>query len=390
MENIIRIPHSAFRIPLAGVYLHIPFCRSRCSYCDFATGQYDGPLAERYVAALAREIAAFQLPEIASVDTIYFGGGTPSLLTPAQVETILTAVHERFTVAPDAEITMEMNPGGLSVGTLRDYRGLGVNRASFGAQTFDDAELKRLGRRHDAADVRQTIDYLRAAGFANVSFDLIAGLPAQTLAAWERNLNEALKLQPEHLSLYLLEVHASTPLADQIRRGAQPQPDDDLAAEMYELLLDQTAAAGYEHYEISNFCRAGYESRHNTKYWLHAPVYGFGCAAHSHDGHARRWANERDAKRYVELLETTGNAVTENTELTAADTQAEALFLGLRLMRGVNARAHETRYGVNLREAYAADLARLQEAELIAYNGDWLRLTRRGVLLSNEVFAVFV
>ncbi len=376
--------------PQAGVYLHIPFCRSRCSYCDFATGQYDGPLAARYVAALVREIELFELDNIQQVDTVYFGGGTPSLLTPAQVGTILTAVRKRFAVAPDAEITMEMNPGALSVETLRDYRGLGVNRASFGAQTFDDDELKRLGRRHDAADVRQTIDYLRDAGFANVSFDLIAGLPAQTLAAWERNLNEALKLQPEHLSLYLLEVHESTPLADQIRRGAQPQPDDDLAAEMYELLLDKTAAAGYEHYEISNFCRPAHESRHNTKYWLHAPVYGFGCSAHSHDGGPHRWANERDARRYTELIETTGDAVTERTTLSDDEAQAEALFLGLRLMRGVDTRLHATRYGVNVRERYADDLARLQEAELIEFSGENLRLTRRGVLLSNEVFAVFV
>jgi oxygen-independent coproporphyrinogen-3 oxidase len=373
----------------AGVYLHIPFCRSRCSYCDFATGQYDGPLAARYVEAVAKEIAAFQLPEIAPVDTVYFGGGTPSLLAPAQVAKILDAVKARFTVAPDAEITMEMNPGGLSVETLRGYRALGVNRASFGAQTFDDAELKRLGRRHTAQDVRDTIAHLRAAGFANVSFDLIAGLPAQTVPAWERNLAEALKLQPEHLSLYLLEIHPNTPLADQIRRGAQPRPDDDLAAEMYELLLDKTAA-GYGHYEISNFARPGCESRHNSKYWLRAPVYGFGCAAHSHDGDARRWANERDAKRYVELIENTGDAIIERTALSDAETQAEALFLGLRLMRGVDVRAHAARYGVNLRAAYAADLARLQEAGLIEFEDNLLRLTRRGVLLSNEVFAAFV
>jgi oxygen-independent coproporphyrinogen-3 oxidase len=273
---------------------------------------------------------------------------------------------------------------------LRDYRSLGVNRASFGAQTFDDNELKRLGRRHTAQDARDTIDNLRAAGFANVSFDLIAGLPAQTVPAWERNLNEALRLQPEHLSLYLLEVHSGTPLADQIRRGAQPQPDDDLAAEMYELLLDETAAAGYEHYEISNFARPARESRHNTKYWTYAPVYGFGCSAHSHDGHTRRWANERDARRYTELIENTGRAIAEQTQLSDAETPAEALFLALRLMRGVDLAAHGTRYGVNVRERYAADLARLQEAELIEFNGDTLRLTRRGVLLSNEVFAVFV
>ncbi len=345
----------------------------------------------RYVAALAREIAAFDLPDSAqTIDTIYFGGGTPSLLTPAQVAAILDAVRGRFTVAPDAEVTMEMNPGGLSVETLRGYREAGVNRASFGAQTFDDAELKRLGRRHDANDVRQTIDYLRQAGFTNISFDLIAGLPAQTLAAWERNLTEALALQPNHASLYLLEVHSGTPLAEQIRRGAQPQPDEDLAAVMYEILLDRMTAAGYEHYEISNFCRPGYASRHNSKYWNYAPVYGFGCSAHSHDGGAHRWANERDARRYTELIESKSDAVTERTALSMDETQAEAIFLGLRLMRGLALQAHEARYGVDVRARYAEDLARLQEAELIVFDGDYLKLTRRGTLFSNEVFTAFI
>ncbi|MGB7924052.1 MAG: radical SAM family heme chaperone HemW [Pyrinomonadaceae bacterium] len=376
----------------AGIYIHIPFCRSRCSYCDFATGAYDGPLAERYVRAVAAEIEAFEhapqaLPE---VDTIYFGGGTPSLLSPPQVARILDAAHARFRVTTGAEVTMEMNPGALSLSTLRDYRRLGINRASFGAQTFDDRELRRLGRAHTVDDVRQTIRSLREAGFDNVSFDLIAGLPAQTLDAWARNLDEALALAPEHLSFYLLEVHEGTPLAEQIRSGRQPVPDDDLAAEMYRLMLDRSSAAGYEHYEISNLCLPGFESRHNSKYWLAEPVYGFGCSAHSYDGHRMRWANERDAARYVSLVEAGGAAVVETTELDDREAAAEAVFLGLRLMRGMSFNQYRARFGEDLREKHAHDLARLTDAGLIVLDHDLMKLTRSGALLSNEVFATFV
>ena len=261
-----------------GIYLHIPFCKSRCSYCDFATDVYrseDG--VERYVAALCKELSR-EPPEggIHCADTIYFGGGTPSLLAPLQVENILRSVHSVFDVTPDAEITMEMNPATVTPETLRDYKSLGINRASFGVQTFNDRALKLLARGHDANDARETFQMLRCAGFDNVSFDLIAGLPNQTLKDWERNLDEAIKLSPEHLSLYLLEIHEGTPLAEQVRSGRLPMPDEDLAARMYEMMLDKLVAAGYEQYEISNFSRPGFESLHNTKYWRLEPVYGFG------------------------------------------------------------------------------------------------------------------
>jgi oxygen-independent coproporphyrinogen III oxidase len=376
----------------AGVYIHVPFCRARCSYCDFATGTYEGALAERYVRAVAREVEASAAAGArAEVDTIYFGGGTPSLLTPAQLSHLLDAVGRRFRVRADAEVTMEMNPGTVTPEALRAFRAAGVNRASFGAQTFDDRELKRLGRTHTADDTRRTLDALRDAGFTNVSFDLIAGLPEQTLEAWERNLSEALALRPEHLSLYLLEVHEGTPLADQIRRGFWRAPDPDLAAEMYRLLAERTREAGYEQYEISNFCLPERESRHNLKYWTGAPYFGFGCSAHSFDGAALRWANERDTRRYVELIEEKESAVRMRDELDARDRSSEALFLGLRLLsRGVNLAEHRARYQRDVRAEHAADLARFGEAGLIEINGDVLRLTPAGALLSNEVFSAFV
>ncbi len=375
----------------AGIYIHIPFCRARCSYCDFATGTYEGALAERYVAALVEEIKTFSVPtETREVDTIFFGGGTPSLLTPAQLARIIEAIHNHFRVA-NAEVTMEMNPGTVTPESLREFRRLGINRASFGAQTFDDRELRRLGRTHTAEDARRTLKDLRAAGFDNVSFDLIAGLPEQTLEAWSRNLEEALALKPTHLSLYLLEVHTGTPLADQIKRGMWREPDADLAAAMYELTVARTREAGYEQYEISNFCLPGQESRHNMKYWTGAPFYGFGCSAHSFDGTGARWSNERDTKAYVELVEGGESPIVETVELDARARGAEAIFLGLRLLeRGVDLASHRARFGADVRAEYRDDLQRFTEAGLIEMSGDTMKLTPHGALLSNEVFAVFV
>jgi oxygen-independent coproporphyrinogen-3 oxidase len=378
----------------AGVYLHIPFCRSRCSYCDFATGMYEGDVAERYVLALRKEIELWQ--EVASphdVDTIYFGGGTPSLLSTKQVELVLSAVHGQFSIAEAPEITLEINPGdgGETAEdrrqTMREWRRLGINRASFGAQTFDDRELKMLGRTHDSADVRLTFQLLREAGFANVNFDLIAGLPGQTIDGWKRNLEQALQLRPEHLSLYLLDVHEGTPLHDQINRGMRPQPNDDLAAEMYAFMIDETAAAGYEHYEISNFCLPGFESRHNSKYWCGAPYYGFGNSAHSYDGRRRRWANQRDATKYVDAIERGEVPIVERTKLSDEDARSEAIFLGLRLMKGISLENYRACFGRDLRADFNGELNRLSEAGLIEVDSESLKLTSRGALLSNEVFA---
>jgi oxygen-independent coproporphyrinogen-3 oxidase len=395
----------------AGIYLHIPFCRSRCSYCDFATDVFRSEAAvERYVSALVKEIENYELrmtddelrtrkpkfgllnPQFeirnpkSDVDTVYFGGGTPSLLSPRQLEKILNKIHRKFSVAANSEITMEMNPATMTPETVRAYRSSGINRASFGAQTFDDVELKRLGRKHTAQDVRETIELLRAADFQNVSFDLIAGLPRQTLDDWRRNLDEALKLKPEHLSLYLLEIHEATPLAEQIRSKRQPLPDEDLAGEMYELMIEKTRESGYEQYEISNFSLPAFESKHNSKYWQCEPVFAFGVSAHSFDGKTRR-ANERDTNAYVSLIENGKSPVVFREKV---DLSSEFVFLGLRLSKGIDLTEYKNRFGVNLREKYADDLSRLQEFELIEFTENRLRLTPKGMVYSNEVFSVFV
>lgn len=384
----------------SAVYIHIPFCKSRCSYCDFATDVYrNEESVERYTAALCAEISNFKIqnsnpksqipnpkPEI---ETIYFGGGTPSLLSAKQLEKILEAIHQKFTVESKIEFTLEMNPATVTLEKLRDFRGLGVNRASFGVQTFNDRALKLLARGHDANDARRTFELLRTSGFDNISFDLIAGLPNQTLQDWEKNLTEALHLSPEHLSLYLLEIHEATPLAAQIRSKRQPAPDEDLAAAMYETMVEKTAQKGFEQYEISNFARRGFESKHNSKYWLCEPVFAFGVSAHSFDGRVRR-ANERDTNRYVALVEDGTSPVVEVNELNETQLAGEFAFLRLRLTKGLNLEEYKTRFGIDLKKNLAEDLARLEDFGLIKYRENHLRLTRQGMVYSNEVFAVFI
>lgn len=381
----------------AGVYIHIPFCKSRCSYCDFATDVYrSGDAVERYVNALCREIGAVPAALAAGraavvdpmspnsspadaggtvlIDTVYFGGGTPSLLAPQQLERILDSINSVFSVANGAEITMEMNPATVTAETLRGYKQLSVNRASFGVQTFNDRDLKLLARGHDSNDARATYKLLRDAGFENIGFDLIAGLPSQTMDDWRRNLGEAVAMSPEHLSLYLLEIHESTPLAEQLRTNRRPLPDEDLAAEMYEVMIDTLNANGYEQYEISNFAKPGFESRHNNKYWTLDPVFGFGVSAHSFDG-TQRFSNERDTNKYVSMIDDEGSA---EVYREAIDRESERIFLGLRLNQGVEAAGLEER---------AADLI---ANGLLVNDLGRLKLTRKGMLFSNEVFAEFV
>lgn len=381
----------------AGIYIHIPFCKSRCSYCDFATDVYrSSDAVERYVSALCREIeksnfatrnAANQPTKTANlIETLYFGGGTPSLLTARQLEKIVHTLSRKFVFDSDLEFTLEMNPATVTAEKLKDFRSLGVNRASFGVQTFDERALKMLARGHDANDARNTFALLRESGFENISLDLIAGLPHQTLENWTQNLREALNLNPEHLSLYLLEIHEATPLAEQIRSRRQPLPDEDLAAEMFELMLEKVSEKGFEQYEISNFAKKGFESKHNSKYWRCEPVAAFGVSAHSFDGKIRA-ANERDTAKYVECVEKGVSPKVFEEEINLV---SEAVFLGLRMTKGIDLNEFEARFGCRLEKDYAVEIKDLQEKCLIEFTGENLRLTSRGMLFSNEVFACFI
>lgn len=373
----------------AGVYIHIPFCKSRCSYCDFATDVYSNrETVDRYVEGLISEIENFGFVDDngASPDTLYFGGGTPSLLDPSQLEKVLEKVSERFEFVDGFEFTLEMNPATVDLDKLRDYRSLGVNRASFGVQTFDDEALRLLARGHDSGDAFRTYDLLVKAGFENVSLDLIAGLPGQSLKDWEKNLEEAVAFESQHISLYLLEVHEGTPLAEQIRSKRRPEPDEELAARMYETMVERLEEAGFAQYEISNFAKPGFESRHNTKYWLCAPVHAYGVSAHSFDGKVRR-SNERDTRAYLGLLESGKSPVAMEEEI---DFASESAFLGLRMIRGIDLEHYRERCGIDLLATFEGEIERLTCLELIVVEDGFLKLTRKGALYSNEVFAAFV
>jgi oxygen-independent coproporphyrinogen-3 oxidase len=370
-----------------GLYLHIPFCSAICNYCNFNRGLLDAELKRAYVAALQQEIRATQTTDIA--DTIYFGGGTPSLLDPDEVARLIAACLDTVTMAPGAEITLETNPETVDEERLRALRDAGINRISFGVQSFDDAELRRLGRMHDAARARGAFAAARRAGFENISLDLMMWLPGQSVERWEQNVGELLALDPEHGSLYILELYPNAPLKEEMARAGWSQAPDDDAAAMYERAMETLEASGYRQYEISNVAKPGRESRHNLKYWQDGAWLGFGCGAHGTlDG--VRWRNVSGAGEYVARLRGEQSPVAERRELTHGERLQEALITGLRLAEGVSLQQLRARYGVDVRGRYAAALAPFAEAGLVRWAGDRLCLTRPGMLLANEILAVFV
>jgi oxygen-independent coproporphyrinogen III oxidase len=381
-----------FMSTLAGIYIHIPFCATRCHYCNFATGGYESELALRYTAAVREEIARSDVsnnPMMRRVDTIYFGGGTPTTLTVEQISSLIETCRLRFDVASDSEITVEANPGSISQNYLEELRSAGLNRLSFGVQSFDDDELRMIGRTHSAEEAREAVRTARAAGFANVSIDLIAGLPEQKMETWRRNLEEAFALAPDHLSVYLLELYKDAPLLHRINRGELRAVDDELTVEMYFALVDEAERRGFEHYEISNWARPGFESRHNLKYWTGAPYWAFGISAAGYDGLAR-WSNTRNIHEYLDKVESSQTPVAERTELDDEDRQSENLFLRLRLKDGVDLDEHLRRFGVNALERYRDEIERLREAGLVELGENRLKISRAGAVLANEVFAAFV
>jgi oxygen-independent coproporphyrinogen III oxidase len=372
----------------SGLYLHIPFCASICNYCNFNRGLLDEGLKQAYVAALVREIELRATGE--SIDTVYFGGGTPSLLAPDEAARLIAACRRAFDVRQDAEVTFEVNPETVDRAKLAAFREAGVNRLSFGVQSFDDEELARLDRRHDAARARGAVADARAAGFDNVSLDLMMWLPGQSVARWLASVEALIALAPEHASLYLLEIYPNAPLRDAMARGRWAVAADDEAAEMYEQGMAMLELAGYEQYEISNVARPGRESRHNVKYWTGGAWHGLGAGAHGTVG-ARRWRNLADTRAYIAAVEDGRLPEAEARTLSDEERLQEALFMGLRLCRGIDLRELGAAYGVDLESRYGGRLAPHVAAGLV----DWpvpgrLRLTRRGRLLANEVLSVFV
>jgi len=373
--------------PALGIYLHVPFCASICNYCNFNRGLFDAEQKLRYVRALGREIRAGATGEPA--DTIFFGGGTPSLLDPEEIRSLIESCRESFALAPDAEITLETNPETVSLARMEGFREAGVNRISLGVQSLHDSELLRLGRTHSSSRAREAIAMVRQAGFENVSLDLMMWLPAQRVSDWQATVEGLLGLAPEHASLYLLELYPNAPLREAMARANWSLAPEDDAADMYEWAMARLAAAGYEQYEISNVARPGFESRHNLKYWQDGAWRGFGCGAHSTVG-AQRWRNVAGIDDYIGRVMTGGDPAAERVERTGEDRLGDALFTGLRLTRGVDLDAIASRYGVDVWARYGRALQPYVEAGRLLYNGRTLRLTTSGMLVANDVMTVFV
>jgi oxygen-independent coproporphyrinogen-3 oxidase len=391
-----------------GIYLHIPFCLRRCGYCDFFSTEGKRRLLPGYLRALVREIESVgKAGERPRAGSVYLGGGTPSLLQPRQMEKLMETIAGAFRLAPDAEISIEANPGTVDPERLAAYRASGVNRLSLGIQSADDGELRMLGRIHTYAEAERTYRDARRAGFANINLDLIYGLPGQGAASWECTLDRALALAPEHFSLYALTLERGTKLARAVRRGALPAPDEDAAAEMYELAEEKLAAAGYRHYEISNWAKDGAVSgdfpscacSHNLLYWLNLPYLGFGAGAHGCAA-GKRYADICSIEKYVERMRNgrarrfpLTPACSHSVLRTSEEEMRETMWLGLRLTEaGINRADYRRRFGVDYSDRFQKEIESALKDGLL----DWtdengaIRLTKRGRLLGNRVFRLFV
>ena len=384
----------------AGVYVHVPFCSAICNYCNFNRGLFDADLKTRYVEALRREIA--NAPAGVAADTIFFGGGTPSLLEPDEIATLISDIREKCDsgrlVLSEAgresgrvewEVTLETNPETVDRAKLERFRAAGVNRLSFGVQSFQDSELQRLGRIHSADRARAAVREARDAGFDNVSLDLMMWLPGQSVSGWLENVDGLIAAAPDHASLYLLELYPNAPLKEDMARAGLTQAPDDAAAEMYLEAMERLENAGLRQYEISNVARPGRKSRHNVKYWQDGEWLAFGSGAHGTRA-GTRWRNVSGTEDYIARVMSGADAAAERRRLSADEQREEALFMGLRLVEGIDLEAFAARYGLDVWRRYGDALQPFADAGWLVREGARLRLTRPGMLMANDVMAVFV
>jgi oxygen-independent coproporphyrinogen-3 oxidase len=361
--------------PIPGLYVHVPFCSAICNYCNFTRGLYDDTLKRQFVAAVLKEMKEIA-PGAIFADTLYFGGGTPSLLAPDEVAAIISEARSSRGLAADAEVTLEANPETVTAGNLEQFRRAGVNRLSFGVQSFRDEELQRLGRMHSASHAVDAVGMARGAGFDNISLDLMMWLPGQNVAQWLASVEKAILVAPDHISLYILEVYPHLPLKREIEYHGWTQEPDDGAAEMYESAMEMLDHAGYQQYEISNVCRPGRLSRHNLKYWTDGDWIGFGPGAHS-TWQGTRWRNIAATSDYVDRMEAGDSPIAERRPLSNDERLGDALFTGLRLSRGIDMAAVSRRYGVDVWERFGARLAPHVDAGLLSRRDSWLQSSFR-------------
>lgn len=376
---------------MVGIYIHIPFCLRKCPYCAFYSRGLDslgpGEWIRDYLSGLELEID-FWRGQVQG-RTLYIGGGTPTVLAADQLTSLIARARTAFALPEEAEVTVEANPGAVEAGLWAALRRAGVNRLSLGVQSFDDRLLAFLGRIHRAEEAVQAFHQARAAGFGNINLDLMFGLPRQSLRQWEDSLQQALNLEPEHISLYGLTVEEGTPLAEWIATGCERLPPEEIEIEMYGRAVDLLEAHGYEQYEISNFARPGYSCLHNDLYWCNEPYLGLGASACSYlDGERSRKVN--DIALYGAILAQGGRPVEERERLSLRGQMGETMMLGLRRTAGVNVARFRERFGCLPEAVFAEELGRLLEAGLVATDGTHWRLTRTGILLANQAFLEFV
>ncbi|MGB4600561.1 MAG: radical SAM family heme chaperone HemW [Trichlorobacter sp.] len=376
------------------LYLHIPWCQSKCGYCAFNSRPLEPHKLEQTCDLLLHEmeLAARTHPRNQPLRSLYFGGGTPSLLHPDQISRLISRSQELFRHADPIEITLEANPGTVSRDSLTGYCRAGVTRLSLGAQSFDDQLLQTLGRRHTAAETRSAFQLAQQAGFTSIGLDLICGLPGQEMAAWQQDLAAALALQPDHLSIYGLTIEEETPFADRYPAGCDALPDHDLSASMLEEADSILTADGYEHYEIANFTRPGCRSQHNCGYWQRDGYLGIGPGAHSflRQGWGIRWGNQSEYDVWAAALGNNELATTEHQELTREDALSEFIFLGLRMADGIGLDDFAEQFGERLEQRFTEQITQLSQAGLLTCSPERLALTKRGMLLSNQVFVRFL
>lgn len=368
---------------MASLYVHIPFCEKKCIYCDFYSVENLRAM-DRFLKALEIEIDSSFLPKPKpTFETIFFGGGTPSLLKPSEVEKILNHLHRRFSIQANAEITLETNPGTVDLAKLKGYRLLGVDRLSVGIQSFHEDELQFLSRIHSSNEAKECIKIARRAGFDNVSLDLIFALPNQIMERWQSNLQQAVELEPQHISAYSLIVEEGTPLYRMVANQRVVTVPEELEAEMYEFTIDFLTNHGYEQYEVSNFALPGFHSRHNSNYWNHSNYLGFGPSAHSF-WNRKRWRNISSIRKYCENL-FQHQTIVEAEELLGKDELLEEeIYLGLR-SRGLNLQMVKNHFNVDLLQRSCNKIHSFIQDQLLAIEGDMLLLTKRGFLYCDEI-----
>jgi len=376
--------------PVSSLYIHIPFCASKCYYCDFNSYVSTSDVMDRYLDGLERELAAVAAAyERAPLETVFFGGGTPTMFDARQSERMMQMLHRHFSLAAGAEVSVEANPGTVDPEKLRVLKEYGVNRLSFGVQSFDNDLLVKLGRLHDREQVYRSWEVARAAGFTSINLDLMFGLPGQTVETLQQTLRALLDLGPEHVSAYSLKVEEGTPFYTWYNRGQLVLPPEEAEVEMYKLVIASFQAAGYDMYEISNYAKPGHRSRHNQVYWRNEPYMAAGSGAHGYVNGVR-YINQKNVPLYIETTTAGERPVVETEAIEVRMQMEDTMILGLRLIDGLTFDRFAEKHDANMFDVFGTTIGRFQQLGLLHVDERGVRLTEQGIFLANEVFAGFL